>query len=129
LALLRRIPGLSLIEDHIGTGVWPVMLVLLPDRAARDAILDELWGSGYGLSLPFVHTLPDYAYLRDQVPAAGPAELPQARRLADRLLAIGNSPWVEHQDREMVCAVLRRHAAASVVTSAATPAASEQAPA
>jgi len=106
-AMLRLIPGVHLLDDAAGQGVWPVMLVLLPSHAARDAVLKRLWGSGYGLSLPFVHTLPDYTYLQGIVPAAGPDALPNARRLAGRMLAIGNSPWVTDGDRDMVCGVLR----------------------
>ena len=106
-AMLRLIPGVHLLDDAAGQGVWPVMLVLLPSHAARDAVLKRLWGSGYGLSLPFVHTLPDYTYLQGIVPAAGPDALPNARRLASRMLAIGNSPWVTDGDRDVVCGVLR----------------------
>jgi perosamine synthetase len=106
-AMLRLIPGVTMLDDAAGQGVWPVMLVLLPSKVVRDAVLDRLWGSGYGLSLPFVHTLPDYTYLQGIVPAAGPDALPQARRLAGRMLAIGNSPWVTDADRDVVCAVLQ----------------------
>lgn len=106
-AMLRLIPGVRLLDDAAGQGVWPVMLVLLPRQAMRDAVLHRLWGSGYGLSLPFVHTLPDYTYLQGIVPAAGPDALPQARCLAGRMLAIGNSPWVTDADRDVVCGVLR----------------------
>ena len=106
-AMLRLIPGVTLLDDASGQGVWPVMLLLLPSRATRDAVLERLWGSGYGLSLPFVHTLPDYTYLQGIVPAAGPDALPRARRLAGRMLASGNSPWVTDADRDVVCSVLR----------------------
>jgi dTDP-4-amino-4,6-dideoxygalactose transaminase len=110
MTALATIPGLTPIRDTRGAGVWPVVLVLLPDRAARDAALSELWGSGYGVSLPFVHVLPDYGYLRDTMVAAREDGLPEARRFADRVLAIGNSPWVTDADRVHVCAVLRGHA-------------------
>lgn len=118
MARLAAVPGLSLIDDRDGAGVWPVVLVLLPDRVARDAALAELWGSGHGVSLPFVHVLPDYAYLREVVPAAPDGALRHARDVADRVLAIGNSRWVTDADREHVCTVLRRHAATGITASA-----------
>ncbi|QEI05970.1 nucleotide sugar aminotransferase [Pigmentiphaga aceris] len=113
-ACLQNIAGLTCMGDAAGQGVWPVMLVLLPDQTVRDAVLNRLWGSGYGLSLPFVHTLPDYAYLRAVVPAAESDALPNARALAGRLLAIGNSPWVTDADRTVVCEVLKEALAAAV---------------
>ena len=111
-AMLQQIPGVRMLDDAAGQGVWPVVLVLLPNQVTRDAVLDRLWGSGYGLSLPFVHTLPDYTYLQGIVPAAGPDALPNARRLASRMLAIGNSPWVTTDDREVVRGVLQACASA-----------------
>ncbi len=117
LARLRAIPGLQVLGDSpalAGTqGTWPVLLVLLPHGAARDAVLRELWGAGCGLSLPFVHTLPDYERYAAVVPRAAPHELPNARSTAARLLAISNSPWLGDAAFERVCAALEAAARAT----------------
>jgi dTDP-4-amino-4,6-dideoxygalactose transaminase len=103
---LAAVQGLQVLGDACGVGVWPVLMVLLPDAAARDAALQALWGGGYGVSLPFVHTLPDYEYLSGIVPHAGPHELPHARNLAARMLAVSNSPWLADSDFESVLGIL-----------------------
>jgi dTDP-4-amino-4,6-dideoxygalactose transaminase len=76
---------------------------LLPDQKRRDAALDQLWSSGYGVSRLFIHALPDYAYLAGIVPAQ---DVPQARDFAARSLTIGNSPWMTDADFEAVCGAL-----------------------
>lgn len=103
---LREIPGVRVLMDSEGEGVWPVLLLLLPDRARRDAVLQAHWGSGYGLSVPFVHALPDYAYLAERLPLEAPRGCGEACRLAGRLLAISNSPWLSAGDFEALCAAL-----------------------
>jgi len=106
LPRLRRIGGVELLDDPAGAhGVWPFLLLLLPDQKRRDAVLDQLWSSGYGISRLFIHALPDYAYLAGIVPAQ---EVPHARDFATRSLTIGNSPWMTDADFEAVCAVLER---------------------
>jgi len=106
LPRLRRIGGVELLDDPAGAhGVWPFLLLLLPDQKRRDAVLDQLWSSGYGVSRLFIHALPDYAYLAGIVPAQ---EVPHARDFAARSLTIGNSPWMTDADFEAVCAVLER---------------------
>lgn len=103
---LAGVPGLQVLGDTRGVGVWPIVMVLLPDGAARNTALQALWGSGYGVSLPFVHVLPDYDYLAHIVPAAAPGELPHARDLATRILGVSNSPWLADADFESVLDVL-----------------------
>jgi dTDP-4-amino-4,6-dideoxygalactose transaminase len=110
---LRRIPGLRLIGDSPAVsgarGTWPVLLVLLPDPAVRDRLMERLWGAGCGLSLPFVRVLPDYGGRYDAVvPPAAPQDLPHARALAGRLLAIGNSPWLDDARFEAVVQAIGR---------------------
>ncbi len=101
LSRLRRINGLELFDDRPGTqGTWPFLLLLLPDQARRDRVLDQLWQSGYGVSRLFIHALPDYAYLADLVPAQ---DVPHARDLAARSLSISNSPWLTDEDFESIC--------------------------
>ncbi len=46
---------------------------------------------------------PTIAYLAGVVPAQ---DVPQARELAARSLSIGNSPWLDDEDFEAICAVL-----------------------
>ncbi|MES2184464.1 MAG: DegT/DnrJ/EryC1/StrS family aminotransferase [Pseudomonadota bacterium] len=112
LARLRGIAGLQVLEDSpavdAAQGTWPVLLVLLPTAVARDAVLTRLWGAGCGLSLPFVHILPDYERYAAVVPRAAPGELPNARDTASRLLAISNSPWLGDAQFDVVCKALEQ---------------------
>ncbi|GAA0888162.1 DegT/DnrJ/EryC1/StrS family aminotransferase [Rhodanobacter soli] len=104
LPRLRQIGGVELFGDPAGArGTWPFLLLLLPDQKRRDAALDQLWSSGYGVSRLFIHALPDYAYLAGIVPAQ---EVPHARDFAARSLTIGNSPWMTDADFEAVCSAL-----------------------
>ena len=104
LPRLRQIGGVELLDDPAGAhGTWPFLLLLLPDQKNRDAALDQLWSSGYGVSRLFIHALPDYAYLAGIVPAQ---DVPQARDFAARSLTIGNSPWMTDADFEAVCGAL-----------------------
>ena len=67
---LAAIAGLRVVADSAGAqGNWPALLVLLPDAAARERALAQLWPRGLGVDLLFVHALPDYAYLHSIVDA------------------------------------------------------------
>ncbi|HKR77376.1 MAG TPA: DegT/DnrJ/EryC1/StrS family aminotransferase [Rhodanobacter sp.] len=104
LPRLRAIPGVTVLEDPVGThGTWPFFFLLLRDQRRRDAALNELWQAGYGVSRLFIHALPDYAYLGGIVPAA---DVPNARDFAARSLSIGNSPWLTDADMASICGVL-----------------------
>jgi dTDP-4-amino-4,6-dideoxygalactose transaminase len=103
---LRRIPGVTVFDDTQGQqGVWPFLLLTLPDPARRDAALKTLWTAGLGVSRLFIHALPDYGYLRDIV---ADAELPNARAFAARSLTITNSPWLDDVTFEAICLELER---------------------
>lgn len=99
LAQLAAIPGLEVLGDIVpGTrGVWPVLLLRLPSAAARDALLRAHWGAGLGLSLPFVHALPDYGRYDHVLAGARGEEVPRARDWAARLVAVSNSPWLDEE--------------------------------
>ncbi|HEY8585414.1 MAG TPA: DegT/DnrJ/EryC1/StrS family aminotransferase [Rhodanobacter sp.] len=104
LARLRALGGVDVLDDPAdASGIWPFFLLLLPDRARRDAALAQLWTSGYGVSRLFIHALPDYPRLADTVPAAA---VPHARDFAARSLTIGNSLWMTSTDFEAICSVL-----------------------
>ncbi|MEZ4128585.1 hypothetical protein QUR35_25345, partial [Salmonella enterica] len=65
IALLHdQVPALQVLQDSPAVpgarGTWPTLLVLMPDAASRETALRALWGAGLGVSLPFVHALPDY---------------------------------------------------------------------
>ncbi len=111
LQRLAAIAGLEVVHDSPAVaraeGVWPVLLLRLPTRAARDAMLQRHWGAGWGLSLPFVQALPDYPRYAGVVPRAVPQSLPHARDWAGRLLAVSNSPWLDDARFAAVCAALR----------------------
>ena len=104
LPRLRAITGVTVPDDPAGAhGTWPFFLLLMPDQRRRDAALEQLWQSGYGVSRLFIHALPDYAYLRGVVPAA---DVPNARDFAARSLSIGNSQWLSDADMDAICGVL-----------------------
>ena len=103
---LRRIPGVTVFDDAQNQqGVWPFLLLTLPDQARRDAALKTLWTAGLGVSRLFIHALPDYGYLRDIV---ADASLPNARAFASRSLTITNSPWLDEATFEAICVELER---------------------
>lgn len=97
MARLAALPGVGVVRDWVpGTrGVWPVLLLRLHSPAARDALLHAHWGAGLGLSLPFVHALPDYGRYDPVLAGARGDDVPQARDWAARLLAVSNSPWLD----------------------------------
>ncbi|MFT3800145.1 MAG: DegT/DnrJ/EryC1/StrS family aminotransferase [Burkholderiaceae bacterium] len=90
---LRQLPDLQVHDDPPGAqGVWPVLMLELPDARRRDAALQRLWTCGLGVSRMFIHALPDYGYLRGIVPDV---DMPNARDFAARMLTVGNSPWLD----------------------------------
>lgn len=74
-----------------------MILLRMPSQQARDAVLRAHWGGGCGLSLPFVHVLPDYGRYDHVLGAARDDAVSQARDWAQRLLAISNSPWLDDE--------------------------------
>ena len=102
--------GLELVQDAVphAQGVWPVILLRLPSQQIRDAVLQAHWGDGSGLSLPFVHVLPDYGRYDHVLAAACHDDVTQARDWAQRLLAISNSPWLDDARFARLLATLQR---------------------
>ena len=107
--------GLEVVEDSAeqAQGVWPVILLRLPNQQIRDAVLQAHWGDGSGLSLPFVHVLPDYGRYDHVLTAARHDDVAQARDWAQRLLAISNSPWLDDARFARLLATLQRAVAQS----------------
>ena len=103
---LNGIAGVDVIGDvHGAQGVWPVLMVRMRDRAARDDVLDRLWGKGVGLGVPFAYALPDYADLRDVIPQG---EIPNARDFASRIFTISNTPWLDDATFARITEVIRQ---------------------
>ncbi len=101
---LAKIPGLTVIDDPEGChGTWPFLMVLMPTARACETALARLWTAGLGVSRLFIHALPDYPYLAAQL---GPADVPNARDFASRMLTISNSPWLEEDDFARISSVL-----------------------
>ncbi len=93
LDVLRAINGLDVLDDPAGAkGTWPYFLLTLPASTTRDAVLEELWTAGVGVSRLFIHALPDYVDLDAGVPKL---DVPNARDFAARSLTISNSPWLD----------------------------------
>ena len=120
-AVLADIPGVQVLGDSpaapAAQGVRPLLLLALPDAAVREALLQRLWGAGLGVGIPFATTLADYAHhasYADVLPRAAAGELPHARDLAGRLLAITNSAWLDDAAFEAMAAVLRERAGGAV---------------
>ena len=92
-----RAQGLEVVGDAAANarGTWPVLLLRMASNRQRNAVLQALWGADLGLSLPFVHVLPDYARYDHVLGSANNDALPRARDWAGRLLAISNSPWMD----------------------------------
>ena len=90
--MLERAGAEVLRDDPGGEGIWPFFMVLMPDRDRRDRALGALWRSGFGVSKLFVRALPDYPYLAGAV-EGGPC--PAARDLADRMLTVTNTHWLD----------------------------------
>jgi dTDP-4-amino-4,6-dideoxygalactose transaminase len=90
--VLRQIVGISVIEDTApARGIWPLLMLSLPQQGIRDAALARLWRAGLGVSRMFAYALPDYDYLRGLIPTD---EASNAREFAARTLTISNSPWL-----------------------------------
>ena len=104
LPRLCRIDGIEVLDDPVGArGIWPFLLLLLPDESRRDRALEQLWQSGLGVSRLFIHALPDYLYLAGLMPSQ---DVPHARDFAARTLTISNSPWLDDDDFEAICRTL-----------------------
>lgn len=97
VARLAAIDGVEVVGDFVAgaRGAWPVLLLRLRGGAARDALVRAHWGAGLGLSLPFVHALPDYGRYAHVLDGARGEDVPQARDWAARLVAVSNSPWMD----------------------------------
>jgi dTDP-4-amino-4,6-dideoxygalactose transaminase len=107
LALLNGLDGLGLIADGSGAaGVWPFFMLLLPDKAARDRSLQRLWRAGVGVSKLFARALPDYGFPVSL--ANNPVDCPQARSLADRMLTVSNSHWLDEETFSRILDQIRR---------------------
>lgn len=102
-ARLAHIAGVETVDDRVGHGTWPFLMLRLRDEATRDAALRRLWTRGLGVSRLFIHALPDYGYLQ---PLVGEHAVPNARRFAATTLTISNSPWLDEAAFEAICAVL-----------------------
>ncbi len=104
LQRLAAMPGITVMRDAAGDeGTWPFLMVLMPDRAARDAALDRLWQRGLGVSRLYIHALSDYPYLAGRLSSE---QTPNARDFASRLLTLSNSPWLDDDAFDTVCAAL-----------------------
>jgi len=108
VALLGQLPGVRVISDNAGAeGIWPFILLLMPDAAMRDAAMASLWTAGLGVTRLFIHALGGYPAV---LPLLAPAPAtPRADDFAARSLSITNSPWLT--DRLFADVLLRLRAA------------------
>jgi dTDP-4-amino-4,6-dideoxygalactose transaminase len=110
--LLQSIPRITVTgdADH-GRGTWPFFMIMMPTTEARDVALKELWTAGVGVTLLFIHALPDYAYLQAQL---AHDNVSNARDVAARMLTISNSPWLLEANFHRILSVLASAAGASL---------------
>lgn len=102
---LHALPGVRVLTDRGSErGTWPFLMVMLPGRACRDAVLARLWTAGLGVSRLFIHALPDYPDLAG-LPLLATA--PRARDFAARMLTVSTSPWLDEARFEVVMETLR----------------------
>lgn len=105
VAALAALPCVRVMRDMPGAvGVWPYLLLELPDVATRDAALRLLWRRGLGVTRLFAHALPDYPQLRGRIESP---TLPHARAFATRTLTLGNSAWLDTVRFEIVRTALQ----------------------
>lgn len=113
-ALHDRVPAVQVLQDSPAVpgarGTWPTLLVLMPDAASRETAIRALWGAGLGVSLPFVHALPEYPRYARCITCDAEEDWPNARDFARRVIAISNSPWLPDAGFDRVCDALRRAA-------------------
>ncbi|WP_370678536.1 DegT/DnrJ/EryC1/StrS family aminotransferase [Comamonas sp. GB3 AK4-5] len=115
-ARLAALSGVEVVTEVGGEGAnkahgtWPVILLRLPTAAARDALMAQHWGDGSGLSLPFVHVLPDYGRYDHVLAATRNDKVDCARDWASRLVAVSNSPWLDGARFERLLAQIARAA-------------------
>jgi dTDP-4-amino-4,6-dideoxygalactose transaminase len=96
VAILRQIRGLSVIVDDAGgEGVWPFVIILMPNEKMRDAVLDQLWQKALGVGRLFIHAIKDYDYLAEYV---ADGSTPNAQDFAARTLIMTNSLWLKDKD-------------------------------
>ncbi len=116
---LQRIPGVEAIADTPGArGVWPVLMLCMRQRASRDAVLEQLWGEGVGLGIPFARALPDYAALHDVIPQVA---VPNARDFAARVLAVSNTPWLDDATFMRIVNVIEQACSSEMAVVPSTP--------
>lgn len=101
---LKGINGIQVFDDiDENRGVWPFLMILMPDVKQRDEVMSRLWRSPLGVSRLFIHALTDYDYLKTIIPRA---EIPQSRQFAEHLLTITNSLWLDDRHFEHICQVI-----------------------
>jgi len=105
LEQLSRMRGLKVLgSENPQTGTWPFFMVVLADARRRDRILEKLWTAPDGVSRLFIHALGQYEYLRPYL--QNQPHTPHASDLASRMLTISNSPWLDAQRFDSLCAVI-----------------------
>lgn len=96
MAELSRKDTVRVLDDAPGqAGTWPFLMVLMPGKKERDEALARLWRGGCGVSKLFVHALADYPFLAPFLSREANPGCPQARNLADRMLTVTNTPWLD----------------------------------
>ncbi len=103
---LAQIPGVEVVGDVApnAEGVWPVILLRMPNRTARDALMRAHWASNWGLSLPFVNILSDYIRYAPLLGSGVLDSVMVARDWAQRLVAVSNSEWLSDALFDQLCA-------------------------
>ncbi len=103
---LARVPGLRCVTELPGDmAVYPYVTAMFDSPAARDKAWERLEGLGRGVSIIYVHALPDYDYLRAAIPAEPCA---RGRHLAAATLTFSTSGFLTAADRAIILKELQR---------------------
>lgn len=106
-AVLQALPDITVLKDRKSEqGVWPMLLVLMPNESARDKVLNELWRAGLGVTRLFVHALADYPEVTPWISI--PCKIQNARDIAARSLTITNSGWLEDSHFSQIVETIKR---------------------
>ena len=109
-ARLAGLKGVSVLGDRPGAdGTWPFFMLIMPDKKRRDNALQRLWREGLGVSKLFARALPDYDFLAPVLgDGSGASDCPNARELADRMLTVSNTHWLDDETFDRIAGELER---------------------
>ncbi len=103
---LKNLSGITVIQESAGdTATYPYVAVAFDDPSRQKAALKQFSNTGLGVSQIYAHALPDYDYLRGNVPEEN---CEKARRLAETTITLSTSAFLGKNDIEKCIQILHR---------------------